>query len=735
MALFANIIIDSPLKTNFFYSIPNDLKENLQLGHFVKVPFRNKKKIGCVVGFSSKVDFDESKIRQIEEIINLEIIVPEELLLLSKWISNYYFCSWGEALFASTPAVLRNRVIKLVKSVSTNNNCTDYKVTLKQQEIISFLKVQKEPIPIHQLIGENTFSSSIINTLIKKNILNLEHIKENNNEIERSSHSYLSQNIIKPQLTDEQSNAVNIISKSLIKFQFHSYLLLGITGSGKTEVYLEIIQKAIELGKQAIMLVPEIALTPQTVATFKNRFNNVAIMHSNLTDKQRFLEWRKICAGNVDVVIGARSAIFAPLNNIGVIIVDEEHETSYKQDRAPRYNARDISILRAKNNDATVILGSATPSLESYLNSLNKKNTIINLKKRVGISRLPTFHIINLKDEVTSNKKFEIFSDYLLQEIKANIKRLQQSIIFLNRKGYFPHLSCKKCGETIKCKSCDIGLTIYKSQNKASCNYCGYSIYIPKNCPTCKSENIIFKGFGTERVEQVLRLLLPNARILRMDGKTMTTSKKHEKAYNDFKKHKYDILIGTQMIAKGLDFPKVTLVGILQIDSSLAFLDFRMAEKAYQLLCQVAGRAGRSKDLGKVVIQTYNPEHYVIEHAIMNNYKTFAIKELENRKKLSYPPYCKLAKILFRSRNERILISYTNHLSSSFKKVALDMKQICLGPAPAGIEKLENDYRIQFLFKCNSNGQRKKLLELVEKSISTSKHIRYFIDIDPQSTI
>jgi primosomal protein N' (replication factor Y) len=730
---FADIVLDKSLKQSFQYLIPEKLESILKIGQFVKIPFGKAEEIGVIVGFSQTPVCDIKRIKKIADLINHQIIVPDDILKMTQWISEYYECSWGEAIFAGTPSTIRKKNLKFIKAISLNPAIQDEPTHEKQKEITEFLKTQKNPVPVPYLLGKMQFSGSSLKTLLQQEKIILTKVEDGFQEelpdfIKEEKESPLI-------LNDEQVSAVNSITKFFNPKSFKVFLLHGITGSGKTEVYLQAIKQCIEQGKQAIVLVPEISLTPQTVGRFKNRFDRIAVMHSSLTEVNRLSEWRKIQMGEIDIVVGARSAIFAPLTNIGVIIVDEEHDSSYKQDRTPRYNARDLAIVRGKSSNAAVILGSATPSLDSWANTKNGKYELISLKKRAGLGLLPTFHIIDLKNEVVTNRKFEIFADYLLQELKENLKNKMQSIVFINRKGFYPHLSCKKCKETVKCKGCDIRLTVYKDDNFAACNYCGYKIKIPKSCPTCGHHEILFRGYGTERVTDILQLLIPEARILRMDAKTMSTTAKHEKAYNDFKSHQFDILVGTQMIAKGLDFPKVTLVGILQIDASLSFLDFRMAEKTYQIISQVSGRAGRAENPGKVVIQTFSPEHYVIECAAETNFKTFAQKELENRSMLFYPPYSRLVKFLFKSKNEEKLSEYINIITPHFKQIAQEEKVNCLGPAPAGIEKLEYEFRQQFLIKADAIKSRKAFIQKAIEFLKPVNGISYIIDVDPQTTL
>jgi primosomal protein N' (replication factor Y) len=496
--IFADIVVDKPLKQSFQYLVPDRLETILKIGQFVKIPFGAKEEIGLVVNFSDKALWEITKIKKVIEIINPQIVVPTLLLTLTKWISDYYESSWGEALFAATPTSLRKKNIKQIKAISLNPDTKEPATNENQRKIIEFLSGKSEPIPATYLLGKMQFSGSSLKTLLQQNKVLLTSIEDGFQE------DFLSAEKIEKEkpliLNDEQINAVEKIAKNLIENIFKVFLLHGITGSGKTEVYLQIIQKCIEQGKQAIVLVPEIALTPQTVARFKNRFDKIAIMHSSLTETQRISEWRKMQMGDINIVVGARSAIFAPLTNVGVIIIDEEHDSSYKQDRTPRYNARDLAIVRGKDTGAIIILGSATPSLDTWQNTKMGKYELVSIRKRAGHGLLPTFHIIDLKNEVINNRKFEIFSDYLLQELKENVKNKMQSIVFINRKGFYPHLSCRKCKETVKCKSCDIRLTIYKKENHAACNYCGFRIKIPSKCPSCNHPEIIFVGMAPKEL-------------------------------------------------------------------------------------------------------------------------------------------------------------------------------------------------------------------------------------------
>ena len=502
----------------------------------------------------------------------------------------------------------------------------------------------------------------------------------------------------------EQQVAIDKISNSIEMGTSDRYLIHGITGSGKTEIYLQLIEKALIKGKRGIVLVPEISLTPQTVARFMGRFGDrIAVLHSSLSDGERYDEWRKILDNEVDIVIGARSAIFAPLKDLGIIIIDEEHEHTYKSDQNPRYNALEIAEYRSQLEGAVLVLGSATPSLESYHKALNNQLDLITLTKRATNSKLPSVEVVNMVDEFELGNT-GIFSSTLLSAMVENLKNQKQTILFLNRRGYSSVLSCKSCGYTIKCGHCDITMTFHKTEGKLKCHYCGNIKNTPSVCPMCSSDSIKYSGTGTQKIEDLVKLNLPNARVQRMDMDTTSRKGSHEKILESFDNHDIDILIGTQMISKGLDFPNVTLVGIISADSTLNLPDFRAAERTFQLVTQVAGRAGRGLDEGRVILQTYEPDHYSIVASTNHDYNSFAEDELIIRREFGYPPFNNLILLNFSGKVEKEVERVANSVANHIKYILYSqgyeiLDHIILGPNPSMISRVKENYRYQILLK------------------------------------
>ncbi|GAX61124.1 primosomal protein N [Candidatus Scalindua japonica] len=546
--------------------------------------------------------------------------------------------------------------------------------------------------------------------------------------------------------TEEQEVAIRLIKRKLRERKHSVVLLKGVTGSGKTEVYLQAISEVITLGMRAIVLVPEISLTPQTIERFKSRFDRVSVLHSSLTERQRSDQWWEIKNGNADVVVGARSAVFAPLEDVGLIVIDEEHENTFKQDTSPRYNARDVSVVRAAYENAVVVLGSATPSLESFYNTSNGKYECVNLKNRVGHKPLPRVEIIDMRREVYRGKGLKQISNYLELSMKQSLSRKEQVLLLLNRRGFSPFISCRRCGFVLRCKRCDISLTYHKKRDAVICHYCFSEEPVPGECPDCCSNGIRFQGFGTERMEELIKTRFPDYNLLRMDSDTMRGKDSHEKALSSFRNGDIDILLGTQMIAKGLDFPNVTLVGVLSADTIINLPDFRAGEKTFQLLCQVAGRTGRGSKGGKVVVQTYNPEHYSITHAASHDYDGFAKKELEYRKQLYYPPYGRLARVVLRGKNDQDVKEKISKIAEKLMKAiklsggpllsGLHKNKIgVLGPAPAPIVKVKDNYRWHLIVKADSFNNLHTILKSIENEKRNSKKVQMMIDVDPYMLI
>lgn len=510
-------------------------------------------------------------------------------------------------------------------------------------------------------------------------------------------------------------------------------LLHGITGSGKTELYLQTITKVLELGRKSIYLVPEISLTPQTIQRIKARFDRVAVLHSNLLGTVHQSQWNDIKEDKVDIVIGARSSIFAPLKNVGLIIIDEEHENTYKQENNPRYNARDIAILRATYENALVIMGTATPSLESYYHAMIGNYEKVVLSRRIGERQLPPVDIVDMGEEVRKRRGYNIISQRLQYYMNQSLARNEQVILFLNRRGFAPYINCKRCGFVLKCNRCDIPMTFHKKLNTTLCHYCHAEAHPPESCPDCLANTINYRGFGTEKIEDEIKNKFPNYKIIRMDSDSMRVRDAHEKALTAFERGEFQILLGTQMIAKGLDFPNVTLVGVISVDTILNLPDFRASERTFQLISQVAGRTGRGTKGGRVVVQSFNPRHYSITYAATHDYEGFARKELEYRKQLNYPPFGKLARIIFRSPHEDKAKEKSSTVADKLKEFAKTHGNCLeiLGPSPAPMTKINNLFRWHILLKAQNHTSIHNALHGIADILKPSKGVQTMVDVDP----
>lgn len=537
----------------------------------------------------------------------------------------------------------------------------------------------------------------------------------------------------KPEFTTLQQEVLAPILQSIQSHTYASYLLHGVTGSGKTEVYLEAIEQTLAKGREAIFLVPEISLTPQMVERFKGRFGaDVAVLHSALSSGERFDEWRKIIRKQVKVVVGARSAIFAPFQNVGLIVIDEEHESSYKQEETPRYHAREVAIWRAKENDAVLLMGSATPALETYALATRGRYTLLQMPDRVGNRPMPEVHVVDMREELQAQNR-SMFSRKLHEMIEDRLRKEEQMVIFLNRRGFSTFVMCRSCGYTMRCIHCDISLTYHKTNHTARCHYCGYTIAQPAHCPECQSEHIRFFGTGTQKVEMELAKLFPGIRVIRMDVDTTSRKGSHEELLNKFRSGQGDVLLGTQMIAKGLDFPRVTLAGIIAADTSLHLPDFRAAEKTFQLLTQVGGRAGRHELAGDVVIQTYTPEHYSIMHATKHDYPAFYHDEMLQRRRTGYPPYFRLVLITFSHEDVPVVIRGA-HTMADYLRQRLAQTTILLGPVASPIARVKDRFRFQIMLKYRDEPHLAELLSQATAAFeewNKQQKVLMTIDVDP----
>lgn len=659
---FAEVVTGLPIDKVFHYSIPQDLEGSVKVGMRVEIPFGARRIIGYVVGFKDRTNIEN--VKPIYRLIDKEPLLDEESLKLSKWICDYYLCSWGEAI----EAVL--------------------------------------PMSIKKIDDKTMYDSYIFGT------------------DEAIIHEHL-----KPSL--QQRRALDAIIPSIGKDKPHIFLLHGITASGKTEVYLQTIDHALSKGYSSIVLVPEIALTAQTIERLKERFGDlVAVWHSRLLRAERLREWTRIKSGQAKVVVGARSAIFSPVTNLGLVVIDEEHEITYKQQTSPRYHARDVAIERIKLSKAVLILSSATPSIESYYNALYQKFSLIELTERIEKKELPAVEIIDMR-RFYSKKRLTIFSNLLERSIEDVLHKGEQAILFLNRRGFSTYAKCSKCGKVLKCNSCSTALIYHFDIKKLVCHRCNFKMDPPDICPKCKEFYIKFGGVGTEKVESELHRLFPSSKIGRLDTDVTRKRLIHNTILNDFKMRKLDILVGTQMIAKGLDFPHVTLVGVISADTALNLVDFRSGERTFNLLTQVAGRSGRGSQEGKVIIQTYTPTHYAILAARTHDYQKFYKKEILQRRQMKLPPFANIILFTFYSKDNEKAKSRAKDFVDALKNSKKRPKMEIIGPVIAPIPQLRKNFRWNVLVKTKDVLKTNSFIKGALEAFRSKASAKLTIDVDP----
>lgn len=685
----------------FHYKIPAAMEGKLMVGMRVFVPFGlgNKRIEGYIIGFSDTSDFDDKKIKYIDSMAEEYPLFNNTMILLAYWMKDKYYSTLSECLQCIIPKPTKDKTFGVAY---INDNIADIEKKVndiikkrnKQSRVLEMLSGGNE-IPVNHIKSMLDIDNSPISALIKKEIIKLKYV-----QVYRGSYNALNiKTTDKLSANDEQKYVIDYVIDKLWQENKKPILLHGVTGGGKTEVYLQIISEVLSKDKQAIVLVPEISLTPQTVERFISRFGNkVAVTHSRLSDGERFDQWTRARNGEISIMIGPRSAIFTPFNNLGIIIIDEEHENTYKADQqSPKYDAREVAIKRGELEGCTVLMGSATPSVISYYSALNNEYELLEIKKRVNLT-YPIAEIVDMREELAHGNK-SIFSNVLYEAIKKNIEEKKQTILFLNRRGFSTFVSCRQCGHVMMCNSCNVNYTYHKENNRLLCHYCGSNIPNPTVCPVCQSKYIKYFGIGTEKIETEITELFPEARVLRMDLDTTRKKNSHTDILNSFKNGNADILIGTQMIAKGLDFPNVTLVGVIAADMSLNINDYHSGENTFQLITQVSGRAGRAETRGRVYIQTYNPEHYSIQCAKDNNYIRFYKEEIAFREQLRYPPFANVFFIMFSCKDEKKLIKMINKLLDIMKYYNKKSQFEHIGPAPAIISKIKDKYRWRLIVK------------------------------------
>ncbi len=726
--MYADVLIQYGVKSldhTFTYHIPSAFIGQLDKGMKVSVPFGKQNINGFVLKIHDNAPTGDYEVKDITNIITKELKLNDELLQLGYYIKNRILCTLISAYQTMLPTSLKvqnnkenyDLMLTYVKINKDNQTVDEYiknnKRSLKQNELLEQLKKGR-------ILKKDIKSKSCLNRLIELDLVAYEY-----ESVYRINKSSLDKD--KPQLTDEQKNACDTVKKRINEYD--TYLLHGITGSGKTEVYMHLCEEVIKEDKCGIMLVPEISLTTQIVHRFYDRFgSDVAIFHSNLSEGEKFDEYKKIMKGEVHIVVGTRSAIFTPIKKLGLIIIDEEHSSNYKQDNMPRYHALDIAKWRCEYHNCPLVLGSATPSLESMARASKNVYKYIALTKRIGTSKLPSMEIVDMAPEF--KKRNMVLSETLQLEIMATLERHEQVMLLLNRRGFSTIINCQSCGFTYKCPHCDITLTYHKTSNHLRCHYCGYTVIKSDICPECGEKAIRDFGLGTEKVEQTLKELYPSYRIVRMDADTTSKKGSHEDIIKGIENLEYDIIVGTQMISKGLDFPKVTLVGIINADESLNIPDFRSGENTFSLLSQVSGRAGRADLKGKVIIQTFNPDNKTLNYVLKNDYLGNYNYEMDIRKKLKYPPYYYLVLLRITSKNYEMAskesIKVANYLRKQIKN-----ETICLGPTTANMFKINNVFRFQVIIKYRREDNLFDIISELDRQYINNKDVNLEIDVDP----
>lgn len=792
MINIAKVIVDVPamqVDRPFDYFIPEDLEELIRPGMRVSVPFGNRK----IQGFVTELGETEEnpKLKGIDGVMDLAPVLNEELMELGDWLAEDTLSFRVSAYQAMLPAALRAKYEKyflrldeenteleqlfegyetldwkvaearnLLKSLGkwvrdgsvevvyqVKNKTTNKKIRMinclksphelmelienmpknakAQTRVLAFFQMfEGTEISAAELKKQAETSEATIKKLAEQGII---FIQEKIVSRDPYKHHHFEKSEALTLLPDQQTACEKIIEAK----KQETFLIHGVTGSGKTEIYLQTIEAKLKEGKEAIVLVPEISLTPQMVERFKSRFGSeVAVLHSALSSGEKYDEWRKIERKEARVVVGARSAVFAPFENLGIIIIDEEHEASYKQEDNPRYHARDVAIWRAMKYQCPVVLGSATPSLESFARAKKGVYTLIELPSRVNDRAMPEVNVVDMREELRKENRTE-FSTELLEKIKDRIAKKEQTVLMLNRRGYSSFVMCRDCGYVVECPNCDISQTYHQASNKMKCHYCGHEEPVPQKCPSCEGEHIRYFGTGTQKVEESLTKLIPEARVIRMDVDTTRTKGAHEKLLRSFRNHEADILLGTQMIAKGLDFPDITLVGVLNADTMLHLPDFRASERTFQLLTQVSGRAGRHERTGEVVVQSYNPEHYSIEFAKKHDFIGFYHHEMQLRKMGAYPPFYYLTMINVSDENEMKAIRTIQEMAN-FLRGKLGPEAVILGPVPSTIARIKNKYRYQCIIKYKIEPNLKQELKTLITHYQKDQQKGLTINIDVQ---
>jgi len=734
---YARVLIDRSIRRELDYLVPENLDKRIDVGSRVRVPFREKSVLATVIALLDHSD--AQGIRAIEAVLGEKPVFTEPLLELARWMSVYYCCPIETVMRSVLPQAIRGarvgwkkqQFVSVARVITTDDIETLGRRAPRQAELLAIIAKETRPVGAATLLRQTSLDSQTLRALVRRGFVTLDQLA-----VPRDPHAtdqfVATSNL---ELTAEQAIALGRVEEALASPENARPILLhGVTGSGKTEIYLQAIKITVTRGRTAIVLVPEISLTPQTVERFKSRFaeieDGVAVLHSHLSEGERHDEWHKIHSGRARIVIGARSAIFAPIENLGLIVVDEEHETSYKQEEAPRYQARDVAVVRGKIEKCVVLLGSATPSLESYYNATRGKYRLVALTKRVDDYEMPRIRIVDLREERRRHKGLTILGQKLHDAIADRLAKREQTILFLNRRGFSTSLLCSECGEARQCPNCSVALTFHRSVARLSCHLCGHTAAVPKKCPACGRDALIYSGLGTEKVEATVTHLFPSAVVRRMDADSMTRKDAYRETLLAFRTGKIDILVGTQMIAKGLHFPNVTLVGIINADLALHLPDFRAGERTFQLLTQVAGRAGRGERAGEVFVQTFTPFSPSIQFARHHDFAGYFQQELEFRERCDFPPFKHAVLITVHSEHEARAKLSVETLGRRLKE-ALNSNFILSSPAPAPREKLQGRFRFHILIRGSAvMTLSRKIREVLDK-LPFPEDVLVAVDVDP----
>ncbi|MCC6124148.1 MAG: primosomal protein N' [Pirellulales bacterium] len=734
--LVASVILAEGPEREFDYFVPDELHGQIEPGKRVRVPFgRSNRPVPAYCVRLADKPVGQRKLKAVQAVLDARNLLSPAMLRLTKWIADYYLCSWASALATVLPAGVRTGAgTRLTTFLSLDpdfkSKLESEKIPPKQQMVLKVLAAGTSPMTAAELAREAKCTAAPIAALRRKALIRSHtarlHVgQQSASSIVRERHLVMN---------PDQRRALEAILRTMRAKEYRTILIHGVTGSGKTEVYIQAIQEVIHFGRQAIVLVPEISLTPQTVERFRSRFGEVAVLHSHLTDAERHWHWQRIAEGKVPVVVGARSAIFAPTPHLGLIVMDEEHEASFKQDSAPRYHARDVAIERAKAEAVPLVLGSATPSLESWHKARVGGYLAVEMPRRVLDRPLPTVGTIDLR--IDKNRGALTRGAIGRQLHAAVVQALEgggQVILLLNRRGYSTHIQCPACGNVLKCPHCDIALTHHRTQEIALCHFCDYEVPAPTSCPGCGFLGIRYSGQGTQRLEAEVRARFPNVPCLRMDTDTMQGRGSHERAFAAFRAGKVKILLGTQMIAKGLDFPDVTLVGVINADTALHLPDFRAAERTFQLVTQVAGRTGRGERGGRVLVQTFNPDHPAILAAVRHDYAAFAAGELPIREMLKYPPFSRMIRLVVRGPVETAALAFAKSLAANLTAaLAVETAEArVLGPAPAPFAKLRGLYRFQIQIQGPDGERLRAAVRKTAAELKPPDEVQWIADVDP----